>query len=247
MFRYKCTVAYDGYNYMGFQVQEDLPTVELCIKQALFRMLGKDIKIYPSGRTDRYVHAVNQVFHFDLENEIPPNGLKNGINAYLPDDIYIKAVELADESFHARFSAVSKEYRYYINTKEVNPLTVRYAPVIRNLNIEKMKEAIILFEGRHDFKGFASGSIDSRKNTEKTIFHTEINVRGDYLEFVFIGSGFLKYQVRRMMGLLIEIGRDKEKKERITEVFEKKDPSLSHKVADGCGLYLVQVYYEDRN
>lgn len=247
MFRYKCTVSYDGYNYMGFQIQGDLPTVELCIRQSLFKMLGKDIKIYPSGRTDRYVHALNQVFHLDLECALPPDGLKNGINAYLPKDIYIKNVELTDESFHARFSAISKEYRYYINIGERNPLTSRYAPVIRNLNIPIMREAISLFEGKHDFKGFASSSIDPRKDTEKTIFHTEINQKGAYLEFIFVGSGFLKYQVRRMMGLLIEIGRGKEKKEKITEVLEKKDSSISHKVADGCGLYLYQVYYKDRN
>ncbi len=245
MFRYKCIVSYDGSGYMGFQIQEELPTVELRIKEAFYKMLQIDIKIYPSGRTDRYVHAMNQVFHFDLNNYIPPMGIKNGVNAYLPKDIYLKNVELVDESFHARFSASSKEYRYYIHTGEYNPLTINYAPNITNLNIAKMKEAIALFEGTHDFKGFASSSIDERKVTVKTIFHTEINQRKEYLEFVFIGNGFLKYQIRRMMGLLIEIGRGKETKEKIIEVLTKKDPAISHKVAEGCGLYLVQVNYNE--
>ena len=106
-----------------------------------------------------------------------------------------------------------------------------------------MNEAIKLFEGEHDFKGFASASIDPRKSTIKTIFHTEINKKGDYLEFVFIGTSFLKYQIRRMMGVLIEIGRGKENKDFILEVLDKKDPSISHKVADGCGLYLYKVNY----
>ena len=106
-----------------------------------------------------------------------------------------------------------------------------------------MKEAIKLFEGTHDFKGFASAQIDKRKDTVKTIFEAKINVLGDYLEFVFIGTGFLKYQVRRMMGLLIEIGRNKETKEKILEVFESKNPKISHKIAEGKGLYLYKVNY----
>lgn len=243
MHRYKCIVSYDGYNYMGFQIQEDLPTVELRIKEALYKMLGLDIKIYPSGRTDRYVHAYGQVFHFDLEQYIPEVGIQNGLNSYLPMDIHIKNVEIVDESFHARFSAKSKEYRYYICHKEYNPLTVRYAPYIKGLDINRMKEAIKLFEGVHDFKGFASASIDSRKDTTKHVIEVRVNEYDAYYEFVFVGTGFLKYQIRRMMGLLIEIGRKKENKEKILEVLEKKDPSISHKVADGCGLYLYKVTY----
>ena len=246
MYRYKCIVSYDGTNYMGFQIQEELPTIELAIIQAIKSMLNIDVKIYASGRTDRYVHAFNQVFHFDLENNIPVNGIKKGLNSFLPKDIYIKSVELVDESFHSRFSAISKEYRYYINIGEYNPLTINYAPNITNLDINLMKAAIKLLEGEHDFKGFASSSIDPRKSTIKNIFHTEINKRGDYLEFIFIGSSFLKYQIRRMMGLIIEIGRGKENKNKILEVLEKKDPSISHKVADGCGLYLYNVGYENK-
>ncbi len=243
MYRYKCIVCYDGTNYMGFQIQEDLPTIELSIKEALRKMLNVEIKIYASGRTDRFVHARHQVFHFDFDLEIPVKGIKNGLNSYLPKDIYIQDVELVNDKFHSRFSAISKEYRYYIYTGDYNPFLLHYAFYINNLDIKKMKEAIKLFEGTHDFKGFASSSIDPRKDTVKTIFHTEINERKEFLEFVFIGSSFLKYQIRRMMGLLIEIGKNKETKDKIIEVLEKKDPSISHKVADGCGLYLYDVKY----
>ena len=114
MYRYKCVLSYDGTNYMGFQIQEDLPTIELEIKKAIKAMLDLDIKIYPSGRTDRYVHAFNQVFHFDLEINIPEEGIKKGLNSYLPKDIYIKSVELVNEEFHSRFSALSKEYRWIL-------------------------------------------------------------------------------------------------------------------------------------
>ena len=243
MYRYKCTISYDGHEYMGFQIQEDLKTIELEIKIALKKLLGQDIKIYPSGRTDRGVHAIAQVIHFDLDKYIPEDGIKNGLNSYLPKDIYFKKVELVDENFHARFSAKSKEYRYYINTGEYDPLKANDSINITNLNLEIMRLAIKKFQGVHDFKGFASSSIDERKDTVKEIYLTEINVIDNYLEFVFIGTGFLKYQIRRMMGLIVEIGRGKESLEMIDLVFEKKDPSISHRSLDGCGLYLYKVNY----
>ncbi len=243
MYRYKCYISYDGHEYMGFQIQEDLKTIELEIKIALKKLLGEDIKIYPSGRTDRGVHAIAQVIHFDFDRLIPADGIKNGVNAFLPKDIYFKKVELVDLNFHARFSCKSKEYRYYLNTGEYDPLRANYSTNITNLNLEIMKLAIKKFEGVHDFKGFASASIDERKDTVKEIFLAEINVIGDYLEFVFIGTGFLKYQIRRMMGLIVEIGRGKESLEMIDLVFEKKDPSISHRSLEGCGLYLYKVNY----
>lgn len=241
--RYKCIVSYDGYNYMGFQIQNDKPTIELAIEEALKKMLGLDIKIYPSGRTDRYVHAIGQVFHFDLDKDIKDSGIKRGINAFLPEDIHILDVSHVDDDFHARFSAKSKEYRYYINIGDYNPLTIRYMPNITNLDIDKMNEAIKLFIGTHNFKGFASAQIDERKDIIKTIYEAKINILDDKLEFVFIGTGFLKYQIRRMMGIIIEIGRGHLNKELILEVLEKCDPKISHKVAPGCGLYLYKVNY----
>ncbi len=241
--RYMATISYDGSNYMGFQIQHDMPTIELELEKAIKRMLGTDIKITASGRTDKGVHALNQIIHFDLDKKINPDNLKRGINTYLPNDIYIKNVTEVSDDFHARFSAKSKEYRYYININEYDPLTYKYMPFISNLDYELMNEGMKLFVGTHDFKGFASASIDKRKDTIKTIFKANMNIYDDKLEFIFVGTSFLKYQVRRMMGLIIEIGRKKETKEKISEVFEKKDPKISHKVAPSEGLYLYNVYY----
>ena len=241
--RYKCIVSYDGKAYYGFQIQEDLPTIELEIRKALKKAFNLDIKIYGSGRTDKGVHALGQVFHFDLDNEIPTEGVKRGLNSLLPKDIYIKSVSIVNDDFHARFSAKEKEYRYYINIKEYDPLTIDYMPFYSYLDISLMEEAIHLFEGNHDFKGFASASIDERKDTVKTIFETKVNILDGRVEFIFRGTAFLKYQVRRMMGLLIDIGRGYYKKEKILEVLEKKDPSISHRVAEPSGLYLYKVTY----
>ncbi|MDE5546130.1 MAG: tRNA pseudouridine(38-40) synthase TruA [Anaeroplasmataceae bacterium] len=243
MARYKLICSYDGYNYMGFQIQNALPTIELEINKAFLKLCNEEVKIYPSGRTDRYVHAVGQVFHVDLKSNIPPLGVQKGLNSFLPKDIYIKDCELVDDNFHARFSAIKKEYRYYINTKEYDPLTLRYMPYIPNLDIDTMREGISLLIGTHDFKGFASASIDSRKSTIKTIFDIQIIPFEDHLEFRFLGDGFLKYQIRRMMGILVEIGKHHFEPTKITEILESKNPCDSKYILDGCGLYLYKVYY----
>lgn len=244
MFRYKCIISYDGSNFMGFQIQEDLRTVELEIINALYKVTNQNVKIYPSGRTDRYVHAIGQVIHFDLDKEIPSLGLKKAMNSYLPADIYFKSVELVNMDFHSRFSAKSKEYRYYISKEEYNPLKRNYIAYIPyRLDYEKMVSAINKLLGTHDFKGFASATIDKRKDTVKTIYEAKINDLGDSYEFIFIGNGFLKYQIRRMMGLIIDIGRGKYDCSLIDEIFTTKDPSISHRIADGSGLYLYKVNY----
>jgi tRNA pseudouridine38-40 synthase len=137
--RYKCIVSYDGKAYFGFQIQEELPTIELEIQKALKKAFNQYIKIYGSGRTDKGVHAIGQVFHFDMEQEIPIEGVKRGLNSFLPKDIYIKSVSLVNDDFHARFSAKEKEYRYYINTKEYNPLTIDYMPFYDYLDISLME------------------------------------------------------------------------------------------------------------
>ncbi len=242
--RYKCVVSYDGYNYYGFQIQNDLPTIELALTKAFRDLLNLEVKIYPSGRTDRFVHAVGQVFHVDIPNNITPIGLLKGLNSYLPADIHIMDCTLVDKDFHARFSAIKKEYRYYINVKEYNPLTLRYMPYYSDLNLEAMQEALKLLIGKHDFKGFASAQIDQRKSTIKTIYSADLIEHESYLEFRFIGSGFLKYQIRRMLGIVVEVGKKHFLPNKIQEILDSKDPSDSKYILDGCGLYLYKVYYE---
>lgn len=243
MVRIKLVIEYDGYNYMGFQIQNDLDTIEKRLETAIFNMTGETVKIYSSGRTDRYVHARGQVVHFDTEHIIDPNGYKSGINSFLPEDIRVLEASVVDESFHARFSAVKKEYRYYIKTKPLSCFEERYMHYVKNLDIALMKEAIKEFIGTHDFKGFASASIDKKKETVKNVFEATINDSNDILEFIFIGNGFLKYQIRRMMGMLIDIGLKKKTKEDLIYVLNNPDPKISHTIAPGKGLYLEKVYY----
>ncbi|MDE5566535.1 MAG: tRNA pseudouridine(38-40) synthase TruA, partial [Anaeroplasmataceae bacterium] len=235
MSRYCFIVSYDGTNYYGFQIQNALPTIELELMNAFKNLLNVDVKIYPAGRTDRFVHAVGQTFHVDLDVDIPQDGLKKGLNSFLPKDIYIKDCKKVSDDFHARFNAILKEYRYFINTYEYNPLTINRLPFIPNLNVDLMKKGVELLIGTHDFKAYASAQIDPRKSTIKTIKSIEIINHGNYLEFIFIGDGFLKYQIRRMMGMLIEVGKAHFPPSIINELLENKDPANSKYIADGCG------------
>lgn len=243
MYRIKAIVSYDGSRYMGFQVQDELPTIELELMNAINKVTGEDIKIYASGRTDKGVHALGQVIHFESEKSISEYGWKKAINSFLPEDIQIVDIKLVDDSFHARFSAKSKEYHYLVKIDNYTVFDRLYKARFYNLDIEAMNEAIKKFIGVHNFKGFCSATVDPRKDFVKEIFDAFIEKEGDILRFVFKGTGFLKYQIRRMMGLIIEIGLHKDSIETIDRVFESLDPQISHMKAPAEGLYLVKVNY----
>jgi len=245
--RIKCIVSYDGTNYYGFQKQDKFISVEETIEKALFKMLKKETKIYASGRTDRFVHARGQVFHFDTELNIPDIGIVRGLNGYLPNDIRILSASHVDDTFHARFSAVGKEYRYYIKHTSYSVFDRNYCYFYKGLDLELLKEAASKFVGTHNFRGFCSLEVDPRKNFVKTIFSVKVNVLNDYYEIIFIGTGFLKYQIRRMTGLIIEIARKKEKMDKIDLVFKTLDPRDSHSLAPGQGLYLERVFYNEKD
>lgn len=239
--RIKCTVMYDGGAYNGYQRQPGTKTIQGTIEEVLKQITNEEIIIYASGRTDALVNSRGQVFHFDTNIKMGDSNWKRAMNSLLPDDIYIKKVEFVSDDFHARFSMKSKEYRYYINTGEFDPFINRYSFNAYNLDINKMKEAISLFRGTHDFKGFAGDT--SGKDTTRTIYDCGINVFDNQLEIFFIGNGFLKYMVRIMVGTIVEIGLGKKKPEIISEIFETNNRNLAGKTIDARGLFLYEVKY----
>ena len=241
--RIKLVISYDGAPYMGFQIQGDEKTIELELVKALKNVTLEDIKIYASGRTDKGVHALGQVIHFDTSKNISLYGWKRALNSFLPDDIRVMDVEYVSDDFHARFSAKSKEYHYFIETGEYDLFKRNYRAFYKNLDISLMQDGLKKLCGKHNFKGFCSGSVDPRKDFCKTIYEAYIIKNGTELEFVFKGNGFLKYQIRRMMGLIIEIGRKRDTLETIDRVFLECDPKISHMCAPSSGLYLVKVNY----
>ena len=241
--RIKCIIAYDGTSFMGYQIQDNLRTVENELENAISKINGEYTKVYASGRTDRGVHAKGQVIHFDTDKNIEPYGWIKAINAYLPLDIRVLNVEIKDMNFNARFSAISKEYHYLIETSDYDLFKRNYYAFYKNLDIPLMCEALKKLCGEHNFKGFCSGSIDPKKDFVKTIYEATLIEEGSILRFVFKGSGFLRYQVRRMMGIVIEIGRHRDTLDTIDRVFKELDPKISRLCAPSCGLYLMKVNY----
>ena len=241
--RIKCTISYDGFDFMGYQIQDDLRTVELELTKALKKVSGEDIKVFASGRTDRGVHALGQVIHFDTNKNITEDGWIRALNSFLPLDIRVISVEYVSDDFHARFRAKKKEYHYLVETAEYNLFERRYKAFYYNLDIDLMKEALKRLCGTHSFKGFCSASNIVGKDFVKTLDEAYIIEEGTTLRFVFKGSGFLKYQIRRMMGIVLEIGRGRDVLDTIDKVFLTEDPTISRMCADPQGLYLVKVYY----
>ena len=200
--------------------------------------------VQSSGRTDAGVHALGQVAHFDLNIEIPEYKIKQGLNTLLPNDIHIIKVEEVTKKFHARFSAKKKEYIYKINLSEYNPIMRNYEyQYEKKLDIEKMEEAIHFFEGTHDFTSFIS-SEDLREDKIRTIYKTAITRKKDTLIISFQAYGFMKYQVRNMVGLLIEIGSEKKEVNDVEKILNLRNRKTSIKIAPAEGLYLRKVWYE---
>lgn len=241
--RIKLTLAYDGTRYYGFQHQDDVLNIEDVILSAIKKIDNSVEKIFGSGRTDRFVHAKGQVIHFDTEKEILEYKWVQAINTFLPDDIMILKCEYVSDDFHARYSAVKKEYRYYIRHKSYDIFYRNYADYIPNIDVEVLKKCIKKLEGKHDFRGFCSAKIVKEKSTIKEIHEANVILHDEFLELVFIGDGFLKYQIRTMVGTLIDIATGKKSEDIIDEIFESKNPEKTNRVVTGKGLYLMSVTY----
>ena len=242
--RYRIDFSYDGTNFHGYQLQPNLRTVQECLEQAASYINKQTYTpVQSSGRTDKGVHAINQVAHIDLNIKTTLDKIKRGLNSNLPEDIHVIKVTQVSDDFHARFSVKKKEYIYKINIGEYNPLERKYIyQYNRLLDIEKMKEAIKYFEGTHDFTSFVSTE-DERENKIRTIFKTNISKKKNIIEISFQANGFMKYQVRNMVGLLIAIGSGKKEVSDVEKIIKAKDRTKSVKTANPEGLYLKKVWY----
>ncbi|MFV0499837.1 MAG: tRNA pseudouridine(38-40) synthase TruA [Bacilli bacterium] len=241
--RYKIVFAYDGTLFNGYQIQDDQRTVQNELQNAIKKITNNDVVIHASGRTDTGVHAKAQVAHFDSEFDISAIDMKNALNSTLPDDIFVRLCNRVSSEFHSRYSAKSKEYEYLINVGEYNPLLRNYVlQYCRELDIDKMKEALDYVIGTHDFSSFITG-IKEEKNATRTIYSAEINVSGSRISIVVHGSGFLRYMVRGIVGTIIDVGRGKIEPSQMVGILEKKDRSQAGPNVDSCGLYLSNVYY----
>lgn len=239
--RYKLTIAYDGSNYQGFQSQKNGLGIQTVLEETLTKIAKEKVEVVASGRTDKGVHALAQVVHFDTNNKMIQTAWLKALNTYLPNDIVALDIELVDNSFHARFSVCKKCYVYVI-AKDYNLFRRYHETYIKySLDFKLMVEATQKLLGTHDFKGF--GVYVENKPTIKTLYESKIEETDTHYIFTFIADGFLKYMVRSMVGTIVDIGRGKIELSVIDEILNHQNRTKVGKTATPEGLYLKQVWY----
>jgi tRNA pseudouridine38-40 synthase len=246
--RFRLDVAYDGTAYAGWQVQPRHTTVQGELERVLKEITGAEkVRVESSGRTDAGVHARGQVAHTDLPDQpMRPEKLALGMNALLAPDIRVRKIREVPDTFHARFSAVGKEYRYFIHNAPVwSPTDRLYRSWIREtLDVPAMQKTARLLQGKHDFAAFAA---NPNREIEGTVRHVPIlNVRksGELITVRVVGDGFLYKMVRSLTGFLIRIGRGELPPHVATEILHSKVRTARVPTAPAEGLFLWKVYYD---
>jgi len=247
MNKLKCTMSYDGTNFSGFQIQPEKRTIQSEVEAALTRMhKGQPIRVHSSGRTDKGVHAKRQVIHFETPLDIPNERWKKALNALLPADIMMLQVEHVPTTFHARYDAIEKEYRYFItNTKERNIFQRHYMyfdPT--KMDMEKLKQACKKFEGTHDFTSFCSARTTIKGSKVRTLYEVKAYKQDNIIEIIFRGNGFLYNMVRIIVGVLLDVAKGKLELEAIDTLFAEKNRENVGVTIPPEGLYLWNVIYE---
>jgi tRNA pseudouridine38-40 synthase len=258
----KITLAYDGSEFHGWQVQPGLRTVQGTLAECMQRLTGEEVLPQGSGRTDAGVHALAQVASVRLDSPIPERNLVIALNDVLPPSVRVNRVEVVGDDFHARHSAKAKTYRYRIYRKDVcPPFLARY--VFHHpypMNEEAVIRASEQVVGKHDFTSFAASDpersarmAESREEQESSRLGTTTNVRtihssqwmrtDDELVYTVRGDGFLHHMVRNLMGTFLQVGKGTLKIEDVPAILDARNRSAAGPTAAACGLYLVSVEY----
>ncbi len=253
---WKLTLAYDGTDFFGWQVQPDRVTIQGTLAEAIERVAGERVLPQGSGRTDAGVHARGQVASFSLDAPIPPENLLRALNRKLPEAIRVLSAELAPPEFHARHTARAKTYEYRIDRAEIcPPWRARFAWALHwPLDPSRMQAAARTVTGAHDFTSFAATDPDlAARNAEadgndedgniRTIYHSEWRDDGDALTYRVRGDGFLHHMVRNLVGTFVDIGRGHLEPDAIPRILEARARIAAGPTAPARGLFLDSVEY----
>lgn len=245
MKRIKLTIAYDGTNYCGWQIQPNGLTIEEVINRTLSKLTGEDIQVIGASRTDSGVHAMGNVAVFDTETSIPAEKIAMALNQRLPEDIVIVKSEEVASDFHPRYCDCSKTYEYHIINTRIPVPTKRLTNyfVSYNLNIEDMRKAASYLVGEHDFVSFCNVRTDV-ENTVRTITELDILTDGEEITIRITGDGFLYNMVRIIVGTLIRVGRGFYEPEKVKEILEARDRKVAGVTAPPQGLMLMKIEYK---
>lgn len=239
-------MMYDGTGYHGWQIQNNGHSVQAELEQGLLRMSGSVIKVVGSGRTDAGVHALEQTAHFDFEGAMQPYQMVLALRNLLSDDLRVFAIEQVEESFHARYDACERQYKYLL-AKDKNPFTRNYMGFVPNqrLDLLKMQHAAPSFLGIHDFSSFsrANPNIPNRICNLKELSITEYD---NHFEFILKADRFLHNMVRRIVGALISISHQDLNPDIVAKWFADASPRQNLVfTTPASGLYLTKVLYND--
>ncbi len=249
---FKLTLAYDGTDYAGWQLQPGRPTIQSALEAALAKITGAAVRAAASGRTDAGVHALAQVVSFSSATALSPETIRNALNAELPRDIAALNVEVAVDDFHARRDAVRKRYRYLLHDGPVPAVFNRkYCWQYRQrLDVAAMSRAAQAFVGTHDFRSFEY-RWPQRRSSVRTIYEVDLR-RGeapdsDRITLEISGNGFLYNMVRAIVGTLVEVGRGTRPETWPAEVIAAGDRRVAGMTAPPQGLFLVRVDYRSKS
>lgn len=239
-------IAYDGTNFHGYQYQEGLRSVENEVKRAINKVTGEDNRIIAAGRTDAGVHAYAQYINFLTATNINPKAFKYHLDPFLPDDILALESSEVDLSFHARFSAKSKTYKYIINrTRLMHPIYRNYMEEVSYpLDLEQLARGLEILKGEHDFKAFMRADKDLKINTIRKIDDCYYEEDDSKLIIYFKANSFLHNQVRIMVGSLVELARGRLSISDFESYFDIENDKRANPALSPSGLYLWSIDYE---
>ncbi|MGB5289062.1 MAG: tRNA pseudouridine(38-40) synthase TruA [Ignavibacteriaceae bacterium] len=242
--RFKLFIEYEGTRYSGWQKQENAKTIQGTIVKAAIEIFGDDfVDIQGSGRTDSGVHALCQVAHFDVKTVLAPEIIRIKLNGLLPSDINIIKIQKTNNSFHSRHDAKCRSYLYQISRRRT-AFGKKYVWWVKDkLDFKKMESASRFFIGMHDFSSFTDDDPDE-KSTKILIDDIQIREEGDLIFIRIVGSHFIWKMVRRIVGVLVEVGRGKKTENDIISYLRVKSNEVAKFTAPPSGLFLEKVLYE---
>lgn len=238
------TIAYDGTDYCGWQIQNNAITIEQKVAEACQKLFSREIKLVGASRTDTGVHALGQVVVLEVETTIPIDRIPYAINAHLPHDIVIRGAKWVSDDFHPRYNTNNKTYEYKIhNANFPLPQNSRYTYFYhKTLDVDKMKQAARYLVGEQDFKAFCSAG-SSVKTTVREIYECDVCLEKDMITIRINGNGFLYNMVRIITGTLIEIGTGKREPDDMLDIIRSLDRNKAGVTAPAKGLTLMKINY----
>jgi len=244
IYRVALGLEYDGSAYNGWQVQPHAPSIQGALAAAAAVVANEPVTIFGAGRTDTGVHATMQVAHFDTHAERDTESWRRGINSNLPDDINVHWVRPVPDTFSARFSALSRAYRYLIVNRPTGVALDRHRVwwVRTPLNVARMQEAAAHLLGEHDFDAFRAASCQAPSSV-RTLSEISLTHFGTCIALDVRGNAFLHHMIRNIMGTLVKVGKGEADPYWVAELLERRDRRLSGMTAPPQGLYFVDVVY----